>query len=136
VPIYDNECQSCGNVFEAIVSADEEVLPCPQCGADSKRILSYGGVNCFNNDAGWIKSVLDVVDKDSKDPATVQFRKDPTRENYHRWMKSRGLRPMEPGEERTRRKPLEEFEQRRPERVDRMMKGLRKRRRLEIRSHA
>lgn len=135
MPLYDMECP-CGNIFEVIAKVDEDVLPCPECGKDAKRILSPGGVNTFNNDAGWIKSVLEVVDKDSRAPHVIEFRKNPTRENYHRWMKKEGLRPMDPGEERSRREAIREHEQNRDRRVRRMMEGLRRRRRIEVRSHA
>ena len=106
MPLYDMHCSKCEHTFEVIAKIDEEVLPCPKCKANSKRIISVSGPNCANDDAGWISSVLEVVDKDSTAPHVVEFRKNPTRENYKNWMKKEGLRHLEPGEE-TYRKPQE-----------------------------
>lgn len=53
-----------------------------------------------NEDAPWIRSVLEVVDKDSTKPHVVAFRENPTRTNYNLWMKGEGLRPLENGEKR------------------------------------
>lgn len=64
------------------------------------------GVHTANENPGWIASVLEVVDKDSKVPHVAEFRKNPTRSNYKEWMKKEGLRHLEPGEE-TYRKPQE-----------------------------
>ena len=100
MPIFDNECQQCKTVFESIAKVSEEILPCPKCGADSKRIIS--GSYRQQDDSVWIRSVLDVVDRESKEPHTREFLKRPTRENYKNWMKATGLRHFEPGEERQR----------------------------------
>jgi hypothetical protein len=57
------------------------------------------GVHLGNDDTqGWIKSVLEVVDKDSQAPHVQNFVKDPTRRNYKAWMKGEGIRPLESGE--------------------------------------
>ena len=99
MPIYDNECMQCG-VFEAIAGYNDTVLMCPKCGKPSHRIIS--GSHRTQDDASWIRSVLDVMDKESKEPHTREFLKRPTRENYKNWMKATGLRHFEPGEERQR----------------------------------
>ena len=39
MPIYDFRCDACGAEFEELVRA-EELPPCPQCGAEPRRLLS------------------------------------------------------------------------------------------------
>jgi len=99
IPVYDFQCTKCGNIDERIEHYSVDYRMCKKCGATSKKIISVNGPNCANDDTGWIKTVLEVVDKDSKAPHVVEFRKNPTRQNYKKWMKSEGLRHLEPGEE-------------------------------------
>jgi putative FmdB family regulatory protein len=41
VPIYEFECESCGERFEELVAAGAESAPCPACGsAATRRLLS------------------------------------------------------------------------------------------------
>jgi putative FmdB family regulatory protein len=41
MPIYEFECESCGERFEELVAAGAEAVPCPACGsARSRRLLS------------------------------------------------------------------------------------------------
>lgn len=104
MPIYDMECQTCGTVFEAIMPIDREETDCAKCGRKAVRIISVSGQNCANEDASWIRSVLEVVDHSSDAPHTREFIKNPTRANYKAWMKGEGLRPVEDGERLTRPK--------------------------------
>jgi len=104
-PIFDHECKSCQHIFESIQPVDCEEINCPECGGKAKRIISCSGQNCANEDAGWIRSVLEVVDKESNAPHVRRFLKDPTRSNYKAWMKGEGIRPLENGE--GKRKPRE-----------------------------
>lgn len=83
---------------------DKEVGECSNCGNKAKRIISCSGQNCGNEDAEWIRSVLEVVDHSSNEKHTREFIKNPTRSNYKAWMKGEGLRHMEPGEEKVRRR--------------------------------
>ena len=96
MPIYDYQCE-CGNTFEAIAEIDQQRLPC-SCGKKAKRIISASGVNCANEDADWIKSVAEVVNKNSENPYTQEFLKHPNRTNLRRHLSSSGLRHAEPGE--------------------------------------
>ena len=99
MPIYDYECHLCSYTWEVIEGTKERVRCCPSCGDRATRIISASGQYCANEDADWIKSVVEVVDKgDSATAMDRRFAKNPTRANYKRWMKSRGLRPYEPGE--------------------------------------
>jgi hypothetical protein len=105
MPIYEMQCEdgSCGLVFETIANIDEQV-DCLRCGFSAKRLIAASGVNTANQDADWIRSVLDVVDKDSSKPETREFLKRPTRDNMHNWMRAEGVRHYEKGE---RKRPPE-----------------------------
>ncbi len=84
--------------MEVILPVDcEEGPPCTQCDGDTRRIISVGRVNCANEDASWIRSVIDVVDPDGGQ-ACQRFRKNPTRKNWKAWMAAEGIRPFERGE--------------------------------------
>jgi putative FmdB family regulatory protein len=97
MPIYDFKCKH-EHYTEAIAGYDEKTIKCSRCGAEAHRIVSLTGVNCINEDAGWLKSVLEVVDKKSNRPWCKEFLKNPTRSNYKRWMRGEGIRPVEEGE--------------------------------------
>ena len=99
MPIYEMECESedCGVVFEAIAGFKDEV-ECPVCGFFAKRLISVPGVNVANQDAEWIRSIPEVVDKESSKPETREFLKSPTRHNMKEWMKAEGIRHYEQGE--------------------------------------
>jgi len=105
MPIYDMECPSCGNIHEAYSGIDEDPIQCPNCGSDTKRIISASGQYCSNQDAGWLKNVLEVVDKSDNTIASKEFLANPTRRNYKAWMKAKGLRPIEDGENRRKQAP-------------------------------
>ena len=100
MPIYQYEC-TCGKQTERImpISQYQDEISCPYCGEPTIRVFAPSSHYCGNQDATWLKSVLDVVDKsETATPAEKEFRKNPTRANYRMWMKSRGLRPLEQGE--------------------------------------
>lgn len=95
MPIYDYECGSCGSITERYAKIGDDIMPCEQCASDAYRIISVSSHYCSNEDAPWIKSVLEVVDKDPTKPHCVEFRKNPTRSNWKNWMKGEGIRPAE-----------------------------------------
>jgi putative FmdB family regulatory protein len=98
MPVYDFECTKCGEVKEVIlfdVNINEQ--ECPICSGTAKKIISAGGTNCFNEDADWIRSITEVVDKDGGRHCQ-EFLKRPTRANYKKWMKKEGVRHREDGE--------------------------------------
>ncbi len=101
--LADFECP-CGAIHEALIDWSEKERTCPKCGQTSRKIVSVSGVNTANQDSPWIRTVLEVVDKDSPAPHCREFLKDPTRRNYHRRMRGQRLRPMEPGEEKAFRR--------------------------------
>ena len=53
MPIYEYRCRKCGNVFEEWVKTFDspELEPCPKCGGDAERIISYGGKSGSAGDA-------------------------------------------------------------------------------------
>ena len=106
MPVYDMECRNpeCGLNFE-VVAGMNEMVECPTCGFECDRLIGVSGVNTANQDAAWLKSVHEVVDKQSDKPETREFLKNPTRDNYHRWMKAEGIRPFESGERTRPEKP-------------------------------
>lgn len=96
MPIHDYYCEYCGNEFEAIVAWNEYTLECPKCLEMANRI--YKEFNGIKHDApSWLQDTLEVVDKDGGQHCK-DFLKHPNRQNYHNWMKTNGLRPMEEGE--------------------------------------
>ena len=96
-PMFDYSCQ-CGNIEEKMESSDVDIIKCSKCGANAKKIISVSGVHTANQDSVWVRSVREVVEKNSGKPHCEEFLKNPTRENYNRWMKGEGLRHLEPGE--------------------------------------
>jgi len=98
MPLYDFQCRDCKAVFERFASQQERTCTCPKCDKGvARRIVSIGR-SAYRPDATWLESVLDVVDKTDKDPATQAFVAEPNRHNYEAWMKAKGLRPMSENE--------------------------------------
>lgn len=95
MPIYDYQCTVCGNVEERIESIRKDTIKCAKCGKKSRRIISMSGVFTGNEDAPWIRTVLDVVDKENPARHVQDFVKNPTRRNYKAWMKGEGIRPAD-----------------------------------------
>jgi len=62
------------------------------------RQFSFGNRFVPNEDCDWIRSIVDVADKDSRKPHVREFISHPTRENYKAWMKGEKIRHLEPGE--------------------------------------
>ncbi|HEY7949905.1 MAG TPA: zinc ribbon domain-containing protein [Solirubrobacterales bacterium] len=41
MPVYEFECEQCGDRFEELVPSDRQSFPCPVCGSDrTRRLLS------------------------------------------------------------------------------------------------
>ncbi|WP_147822364.1 FmdB family zinc ribbon protein [Salidesulfovibrio onnuriiensis] len=63
MPIYEYQCEKCGNVFEEWQSGFEErELPCPQCQGNSKRMIS--NTSFVLKGSGWY-----VTDYAGKNPS-------------------------------------------------------------------
>jgi putative FmdB family regulatory protein len=93
MPIYDFECGSCGAIVERYAKIEEEVLACEKCNSEAHRIISVSGHYCGNEDAPWLKSVVEVVDKDPNKAHCQEFIKNPTRRNWKAWMAGEGIKP-------------------------------------------
>lgn len=95
--LVDFACPNCDLIFEQLVDSSIQFFNCPKCHMAARRIITKSN-NHPNEDAPWIRSVLEVVDKESNKPHIVEFLKHPNRTNYKKWMKGEGLRHLEPGE--------------------------------------
>lgn len=96
--LFDYQCYKCSHIHEELQPPDKKYVPCPKCNGTARKIISLSGVNCANENTDWLRSVAEVVDKDSNHPVDVAMRTNPTRTNYQNWMKEKGLRHFEPGE--------------------------------------
>lgn len=107
MPVYDIECERCHKIIEVIESVKtNKVRRCPKCGGITKRIISARRSTDNLVDPAWLKSVTDIVAKGADATmADTIFLRNPTRRNYKAWMRSRGLRPLEPGEGPSRPEP-------------------------------
>ena len=136
--LWDFKCITCDFVFEDIVKGDILTTDCKKCGLEAERIFTPSGQYLGNQDADWIKTVIDVVDKDNNSPHVQEFIKNPTRDNYHRWMKKEGLRPLEiggsqHGEDYYNKRAREEAEKNHvPHITEAVMKLRRERQRIEL----
>ena len=95
MPLYDVQCNSCSFTEEVIASINQEDFVCSQCGKQARKIITVSSTHSFENEAPWIRSVLEVVEKNSGKAHCERFLKEPTRANYKAWMKGEGIRPME-----------------------------------------
>lgn len=109
---------------EIMVNSWDEIPVC-KCGSAMKKVFVSSGGHRLPDMASWIPSVLDVVDKDSTKPHVVEFRKNPTRENYKKWMKGEGIRPLEPGTKYKREVDLSKVRKE-------VVENIRKRNRIEV----
>lgn len=130
--LFDYECPSCQVIEERMVMAHDEAVTCEKCGSQMTKVFVSAGSR-LPDDAAWIRSVLEVVNKDSVKPHTREFIMNPTRENYRKWMKAEGIRPLESGEfEHNKRRRAEEEVTCHKIRADFMMKRLQERRRIVV----
>lgn len=96
MPIYDYECKECGHLaVDVIAGIDDQLLDCPECTRKMERIISMSGVHTANEDAEWIRSVTEIVEKEPHCVASQEFLRSPTRTNLKRWMDAKGLRHIE-----------------------------------------
>ncbi len=94
MPLYDFACRS-GHKTETDANWKQKEIVCPKCGKKATRCFSPASQYVPNEDAPWLRSVLEVVDKENKAPHVQEFVKNPTRSNYQRWMKGEGIRPLD-----------------------------------------
>lgn len=98
MPIFDFQCDKCGAIFEQYVhDATIPYVTCREC-KDGHAAKQFSFRSAYKEDANWLASVLEVVDKDSDKPHVRKFLENPTRTNWRNWMKGEGLRPLENNE--------------------------------------
>ncbi len=105
MPLYIFSCPICGLEDERIVDYDTKIMPCEFCQGESYQQFSFGQSFEVRDDAPWIRSVLEVVDKESHDVVDRQFIDTPDRRNYQRWMKHHKLVPFENERDFPKRQP-------------------------------
>jgi putative FmdB family regulatory protein len=44
MPMFDYECSACSNEFPELVRVASELVVCPKCGAESKRVWKKGPI--------------------------------------------------------------------------------------------
>jgi hypothetical protein len=74
------------------------------CQGIARKIISIPGPNLASESPDWIKSIREVVDKDGGCHCQ-EFLKDPTRDNYKKWMVGENVRHLETGEKPGRPAP-------------------------------
>ena len=51
MPVYEFECESCGQVTEELVRMDTKSIKCPECDHKAKKIMSLCGFDLKGG--GW-----------------------------------------------------------------------------------
>lgn len=130
-PLYDFHCHRCDQTHEVFYKmADKpKTVLCPECGGESVSHPSIGAI--LGDEAAWLNSVTEVVDKNGGEHCQ-RFIADPTRDNYKKWMKGSGVRPMEPGEERRSKPTKADKAQAKQQGTDRAMKTLHESRKIKV----
>jgi hypothetical protein len=97
VILFDFLCESCSHIEEYLVDHNTEIVICPQCSSPMTKSFLRSGSHRLPDESPWLRSVLEVVDKNPgpDKPCTREFLKNPTRDNYKRWMRENGIRPMD-----------------------------------------
>ncbi len=117
MPLYEFHCSICGFRADYVTSVGTELVCCPNCQGEARKQFAFGQSHPVMEEAGWYRSVLEVVDKESENAVDKEFLRHPNRTNYKKWMKYHGLRPMEneygalPGKKEVKRdlKPITEY---------------------------
>lgn len=97
--LYQYQCRECGNTTDQYFNMDDvhPDLQCGKCGGVSGQVIGIPGPNVASESPAWIKSIREVVNKEGGQHCQ-EFLKDPTRDNYRKWMKTEGIRHIEAGE--------------------------------------
>jgi len=104
MPLYDMECEGCGEIYEVFTGPEDKTGICNICGGVSHRVyLKFGGLHESPN---WMKDTIQVVNPDGGRHCQ-EFMNEPNRKNYKNWLKGEGLRPIEEGEKLRKPDPNE-----------------------------
>jgi len=102
MPVYDYKCMKCKNVTQHVreVKTRNRMTKCPICGEKAPRIWSTSNVNTANDDAAWVRTCHTGFSKKDKTPAVLEYLKNPTRSTLNAAMKAKGIRHMDPAEDK------------------------------------
>lgn len=105
MPLYQYECKECGLIIEQVfkIKGCPRNIKCSKCKGKALKIICIPGSDNTKESPDWVKSIIEVVDKKGGSHCQ-QFIKNPTRENLNNWMKTEGVRHLEPGEKLSRPK--------------------------------
>lgn len=55
MPLYDHYCTICEKIFDEFAGINEEIIKCPFCGNDAKRMIGTPGDlwMCFGSSKPW-----------------------------------------------------------------------------------
>ena len=89
MPLYDYECQRCGQVTERAYSIHDfpNTIECPECHGEARKIISTGkgGIQCDSiNDVQWLPSALKTLQPDWERP--IESRKE-----YNQYLKDNNI---------------------------------------------
>jgi putative FmdB family regulatory protein len=68
MPVYEYQCNTCGERFELLTRFDAPYPACPKCGADVRRLVSAAAFHLKGS--GWYKDHYGLKSGDSKDSGT------------------------------------------------------------------
>lgn len=105
--LYQYQCQQCNKISEHLFNMDDcpVTAQCPFCQKTARKIISIPGSNLASESPDWVKSIREIVEKGSDKLHCNEFLKNPTRDNYKKWMKGEGVRHIEAGEKPGRPAP-------------------------------
>jgi len=132
MPIYEYECQRCGNMQEEITSVTEmrQYIECQKCKGISKKIMTASRQYTGNQDAPWARGFLGIFNKHDAHPVVRQAFKNPTKSNVMAAMRHKGYSVHDderPGKVQT---PMDYWK----ERHDPLMRNIMKRDAIEVRT--
>lgn len=94
-PVYNFLC-SCGKTEERIVHYSVESVSCSTCNGVSMRQFTPPSRHDGSIEApAWLRTTLDVVDRNSTKPHVRAFVENPTRKTYQAWMKGEKIKPVD-----------------------------------------
>jgi len=100
VILYEYQCESCGSIIDVYSSINKrpEFVLCPDCPGRANQTLAVAGVDTLKESPDWVKTIPEVVEKDSGKAHCDNLIRDPTRKNLVIWLQKEGKRHIEPGE--------------------------------------
>lgn len=93
MPLYDFECNNCGEHYEMVFKVDEMPMEirCTNCGFTAKRIIVLGHGGVHGEEAPWIREAALQGLQDSDEVAAGRETPITTRSEYKRHLKAKGI---------------------------------------------